>query len=140
MWRGWDSGSMSKNHTAMSKSHTAELPQRRPGGLIPLRTLLVGTTVVRRRPSPEGCCRPVPDQVLPAEAPAPTPEGAVVGHVHGARAGMEALAAGGNAVDAIVTAALTAAVTELSMCGIGGYGGHMVIAPASGPAVAIDYN
>ena len=46
----------------------------------------------------------------------------------------------GNAVDTAVTAALTAGVTELSACGIAGYGGHMVVAMADGRVTAIDYN
>jgi gamma-glutamyltranspeptidase/glutathione hydrolase len=44
-------------------------------------------------------------------------------------------------VDAIVAAALTAGVVSFSQCGIGGYGGHMVIASADGRKItAIDYN
>src|SRR5262245_34621752 len=67
-------------------------------------------------------------------------QGWVAGHPEGARAGMEVLAAGGNAVDAAVTAALVAGVVGVSLCGIGGYGGHMVIAhPGGKRVVAIDY-
>jgi gamma-glutamyltranspeptidase/glutathione hydrolase len=55
--------------------------------------------------------------------------------------GNEVLAAGGNAVDAIVAAALTAGVVAVPSCGIGGYGGHMVVATADGKKVtAIDFN
>jgi gamma-glutamyltranspeptidase/glutathione hydrolase len=73
---------------------------------------------------------------LPAARP-----GCVAGHPEGAQAGLEVLAAGGNAADAIVTAALVAAVVDIQMCGIGGYGGHMVIARHGGKRlVAIDYN
>jgi gamma-glutamyltranspeptidase/glutathione hydrolase len=68
--------------------------------------------------------------------------GMVVGQPQGAQAGNEVLAAGGNAVDAIVTAALVAGVTAVHLCGIGGYGGHCVIAPRTGTrqVVAIDFN
>jgi gamma-glutamyltranspeptidase/glutathione hydrolase len=68
--------------------------------------------------------------------------GCVVGHPEGVRAGMDVLAAGGNAVDAAVAAALVACVVAVPGCGVGGYGGHMMIAPAgtTGRAVAIDFN
>jgi len=67
--------------------------------------------------------------------------GCVVGHPEAARAGLQILAAGGNAVDAAVAAALTASVVVVQMCGPGGYGGHMVIAHGAGKkVVAIDFN
>src|SRR5262245_47839303 len=66
--------------------------------------------------------------------------GLVTGQPHGAAAGMAVLAEGGNAVDAAVAAALVAGVVEVGGCGIGGYGGHMVIAPAGGKVTAIDFN
>jgi gamma-glutamyltranspeptidase/glutathione hydrolase len=66
--------------------------------------------------------------------------GRVVGQLEGARAGEEVLAAGGNAVDAAVAAALVAGVVAIHQCGPGGYGGHMVIAPAGGKITAIDFN
>jgi gamma-glutamyltranspeptidase/glutathione hydrolase len=67
--------------------------------------------------------------------------GLVVGEVHAAKAGMEVLAEGGNAVDAAVAAGLAAGVSSVQMCGIGGYGGHLVIALAGGKKVtAIDFN
>jgi gamma-glutamyltranspeptidase/glutathione hydrolase len=52
------------------------------------------------------------------------------------------LAAGGNAVDAIVTAALVAGVVAIPSTGIGGYGGHAVIAglPGNSTVHAIDFN
>ncbi len=50
------------------------------------------------------------------------------------------LADGGNAVDAAVAAALVAGVVAVSQCGIGGYGGHMVVARPSGQVMAIDFN
>jgi gamma-glutamyltranspeptidase/glutathione hydrolase len=67
--------------------------------------------------------------------------GWVEGHVEGAKAGMDILAAGGNAVDAAVTAALVAAVVAPYHCGPGGYGGSMMIASADGQTVAgMDFN
>ncbi len=75
-----------------------------------------------------------------AAAPAER-KGCVVEQPQGARAGMEVLAAGGNAVDAAVAAALVAGVVAVPSCGVGGYGGHMVIARADGKKVtAIDFN
>jgi gamma-glutamyltranspeptidase/glutathione hydrolase len=66
--------------------------------------------------------------------------GLVTGQPQGAATGMAVLAGGGNAVDAIVAAALVAGIVEVAGCGIGGYGGHMVIAPAGGKVIAIDFN
>jgi gamma-glutamyltranspeptidase/glutathione hydrolase len=67
--------------------------------------------------------------------------GQVTGPPLAAQAGMDVLASGGNAVDAVVAAALVGAVVSINNCGIGGYGGHMVIAPADGQNVtAIDFN
>jgi gamma-glutamyltranspeptidase/glutathione hydrolase len=67
--------------------------------------------------------------------------GCVVDHPEAAKAGVEVLKAGGNAIDAAVTAALVAGVVAPHQCGPGGYGGHMVIALAGGKKVtAIDFN
>src|SRR5947207_1540907 len=66
--------------------------------------------------------------------------GLVVGHPQGAEAGNSILADGGNAVDAIVGAALVAGVVAVSRCGIGGYGGHMAIGLPSGKVTCIDFN
>src|SRR5437660_9686419 len=66
--------------------------------------------------------------------------GRVIGHPEAARAGEAMLAAGGNAVDAAVTAAMVASVVGMHFCGIGGYGGHMVVAPSRGKLTAIDFN
>jgi len=69
------------------------------------------------------------------------PRGLVIGHPEGARAGQEILAAGGNAVDAAVAAALVVGVVAAADCGPGGYGGHLVIATGDGRRVtAIDFN
>jgi gamma-glutamyltranspeptidase/glutathione hydrolase len=74
-----------------------------------------------------------------AQAP-DTKGGLVLGQPEAARAGQEVLAAGGNAVDAAVTAALVAGVVAVPGCGPGGYGGHMIIAQPRGKVVAIDFN
>jgi gamma-glutamyltranspeptidase/glutathione hydrolase len=68
-------------------------------------------------------------------------KGCVTGQPEAAQVGADVLAAGGNAVDAVVAAALTAGVVAVPACGIGGYGGHMVIASPDGKtATAIDFN
>jgi gamma-glutamyltranspeptidase/glutathione hydrolase len=69
------------------------------------------------------------------------PRGRVIGQPEAARVGMQVLADGGNAVDAIAAAALVAGVVAVPLCGIGGYGGHLVIALPGGKKVtAIDFN
>ncbi|MEY2427550.1 MAG: gamma-glutamyltranspeptidase / glutathione hydrolase, partial [Verrucomicrobiota bacterium] len=51
------------------------------------------------------------------------------------------LAEGGNAIDAAVAAALTGCIAAPARSGIGGYGGHMIIALAGGKKIAaIDFN
>jgi gamma-glutamyltranspeptidase/glutathione hydrolase len=67
-------------------------------------------------------------------------KGLVNGHLQAAAAGNAILAAGGNAVDAAVAAALVAGVVAVPSCGIGGYGGHLVIARPNGQVTAIDFN
>ena len=57
-----------------------------------------------------------------------TGEGLVIGQPEAARVGQDVLDAGGNAVDAAVAAGLAAGVAAIGACGIGGYGGHVVIA------------
>ena len=54
--------------------------------------------------------------------------------------GYEMFGKGGNAVDAAVAAALTAAVVEPGSCGIAGYGTHITIATAEGKVTCIDGN
>ena len=56
------------------------------------------------------------------------------------RMGYEMLGKGGNAIDAAVTAALTAAVVEPASCGAGGYGTHITIARSDGKVTCIDGN
>src|SRR5215213_9340938 len=78
-------------------------------------------------------------QMRGAERPS-TGHGLVVGDPREAEAGNVVLADGGNAIDAIVAAALVAGVVAVSRCGIGGYGGHMTIGLPSGKVTCIDFN
>jgi gamma-glutamyltranspeptidase/glutathione hydrolase len=66
--------------------------------------------------------------------------GLIVGQAEGAEAGQRVLADGGNAVDAAVAGTLVAAVVSISNCGIGGYGGHLVVGWPDGKVAAIDFN
>ena len=69
------------------------------------------------------------------------PYGAVVGENTAMRVGEKVLADGGNAIDAAVAAAMAACVAAPARSGIGGYGGHMIIARAGRKKVtAIDFN
>src|SRR5262245_48089904 len=68
------------------------------------------------------------------------PKALVNGQPHAATAGNAVLAAGGNAVDAVVAGALVAGVVAVTSTGIGGYGGHVVIAKPNGKVTAIDFN
>lgn len=68
------------------------------------------------------------------------PAGRVNGQPHAAEVGMAVLAAGGNAVDAVVAGALVAGVVAVPSTGIGGYGGHLVVARPDGKVTAIDFN
>jgi gamma-glutamyltranspeptidase/glutathione hydrolase len=71
----------------------------------------------------------------------PRTKGVIVGQPEAAKAGGEVLAEGGNAVDAVIAAALVAGVVAVQQCGIGGYGGHAVLATDGGRKVtAIDFN
>lgn len=67
--------------------------------------------------------------------------GAIVGNVVAANVGEKILREGGNAIDAAVGAAFAACIAAPSSCGIGGYGGHAMIALAGGKKItAIDFN
>jgi len=57
-----------------------------------------------------------------------------------ADAGAHILRSGGNAVDAAVATALASCVADCCNTGLGGYGGHMVIKPAAGQPISIDFN
>ena len=79
------------------------------------------------------------DRTVRADSPTRV-AGGVNGQLQGAEAGNATLAAGGNAVDAIVAAALAAGVVAIPLTGIGGYGGHMVITTPEGKVTSIDFN
>ena len=51
---------------------------------------------------------------------------------------MQVLAGGGNAIDAAVAAGLVASVVSVSNCGIGGYGGFLIVGWPDGKLAAID--
>jgi gamma-glutamyltranspeptidase/glutathione hydrolase len=57
-----------------------------------------------------------------------------------ADAGRELLAAGGSAADAAVAAAFALCVVDPSNCGVGGYGGFLVYAPAGADPLAVAFN
>lgn len=56
------------------------------------------------------------------------PGGEISGEPTAEKAGREIFAAGGNAIDAIVAAALVAAIVVPHQTGLGGYGGHLTMA------------
>jgi gamma-glutamyltranspeptidase/glutathione hydrolase len=77
----------------------------------------------------------------PSAAPAEAPVGAVRGEPTAEEAALAILKRGGNVADAIVTAAFTAAVAAPHQTGLGGYGGHAVLAFDGGQrVVAVDFN
>ncbi|MBM3335592.1 gamma-glutamyltransferase, partial [Candidatus Sumerlaeota bacterium] len=68
-------------------------------------------------------------------------KGAIAGEPTAEQVGMRVLADGGNAVDAIVAAALVAAVAAPNQTGIGGYGACMTLALGGGrKVISIDAN
>lgn len=69
------------------------------------------------------------------------PKGLIKGEPTAEKVGEKVLAEGGNAFDAIVAAALTAAIAAPYQTGIGGYGGSAMLATAGGKRItAIDFN
>jgi gamma-glutamyltranspeptidase/glutathione hydrolase len=66
--------------------------------------------------------------------------GIVMGEAKAAEVGHRVLVDGGNAIDAIVAAALAGAVHAPNQYGIGGYGGHMIACLANGQIHCIDFN
>jgi gamma-glutamyltranspeptidase/glutathione hydrolase len=67
--------------------------------------------------------------------------GAISGEPTAEKVGEQVLGTGGNAIDAIVAAALTTAVASPHNTGMGGYGGHMTVALADGKKIiSIDFN
>jgi gamma-glutamyltranspeptidase/glutathione hydrolase len=66
---------------------------------------------------------------------------AISGEETGAAVGLKILREGGNAIDAAVGAALASCAATPARCGIGGYGGHMMVALAKDRKVcSIDFN
>jgi gamma-glutamyltranspeptidase/glutathione hydrolase len=69
----------------------------------------------------------------------PTPRAMIVApQPEAVEAGVDILAAGGSAVDAVLACALTQGVVDPLMCGIGGLGTMQVFDPASGAHVVLD--
>src|SRR5689334_21789900 len=66
--------------------------------------------------------------------------GIVIGEPKAAEVGNHVLKEGGNAIDAIVAAALAGAIHAPNQYGIGGYGGHMIVRTANGAIKCIDFD
>lgn len=76
-----------------------------------------------------------------SRAVGPGPSGFVIGEPTADKVGARILADGGNATDAIVAAALTAAIAAPHQTGLGGYGAHGIFAVDGGKRiVSIDAN
>lgn len=80
-------------------------------------------------------------RVLRSAPPPAHPHGVVRGEPFGEKVAAAVLASGGNAVDAMVAAALTCTISTPHMTGIGGYGASIIIASGDGKKViCIDAN
>jgi gamma-glutamyltranspeptidase/glutathione hydrolase len=66
--------------------------------------------------------------------------GVIRGEPTAEKVGQQVFAAGGNAFDAIVAAAFTAAIVAPHQTGLGGYGGHATLALAGGKLTCVDFN
>jgi gamma-glutamyltranspeptidase/glutathione hydrolase len=104
--------------------------------------------------APAASAKPAEPEPTPSSEPAcgstlpvPQPGKRAVGAAHGVvvsveaqatRAGVEILEHGGNAVDAAVAVGYALAVTHPSAGNLGG-GGFMLVRPAAGPTVAVDF-
>src|SRR5438132_8271549 len=74
-------------------------------------------------------------------AEAPKNLGAIRGEPTAEKVGLQMLAGGGNAIDAVVAAALAAAIVVPHQTGIGGYGGAATLAVDGGRRItSIDFN
>jgi gamma-glutamyltranspeptidase/glutathione hydrolase len=78
---------------------------------------------------------------LPAEEKSSGAFGAIVGDPAATKVGEKILRDGGNAIDAAIATAFAVGIVSPSKCGVGGYGGHAMIALAGGKkTVAIDFD
>ncbi len=76
---------------------------------------------------------------LPASSATSTHGVVAAGHPDEVAAGLAILAAGGNAIDAVVAAAFASYVVEPAMCGIGGYGRMSAYVAARRELISIDH-
>jgi gamma-glutamyltranspeptidase / glutathione hydrolase len=126
-------------HASERRCSTGALPLRPPAQAGPLRSESKAFT--RRRALRLAAASVAAPFILRAAEKSATPNGAISGEPTAEKVGAQVLAEGGNVVDAIVTAAFTAAVASPAMTGIGGYGGSFIFASADGKRVtAIDFN
>ncbi|MBA4149897.1 MAG: gamma-glutamyltransferase [Verrucomicrobia bacterium] len=82
----------------------------------------------------------LPNLSFAREERSSTLSGAVVGEPVAAKIGERFLADGANAIDAAIATAFASSITSPGKCGVGGYGGHAIIALANGRVTAIDFN
>ena len=83
----------------------------------------------------------VPNFSFAATESSSLPAGAIVGDTVATKVGEKILRDGGNAIDAAIAAAFAAGIASPSKCGVGGYGGHAMIALAGGRKItAIDFD